>query len=136
MTNPKIYEDVEQWESRQLGADEAYVKKSATTSEELDATLGLKPISIRLQQGMIDDLKAIAALHGIGYQPMIKQILARFIESEQKMLANELSTRNPERAGKTAESQNTGRLITKQEAMTNKDIEAAKSNETLTEIQP
>ena len=27
MTNPKIYEDVEQWESRQLGADEAYVKK-------------------------------------------------------------------------------------------------------------
>ena len=39
---------------------------------------------------MIDDLKAIAALHGIGYQPMIKQILARFIESEQKMLANEL----------------------------------------------
>ena len=90
MTNPKIYEDVEQWESRQLGADEAYVKKSATTGEELDATLGLKPISIRLQQGMIDDLKAIAALHGIGYQPMIKQILARFIESEQKMLANEL----------------------------------------------
>lgn len=90
MTNPKIYEDVEQWESRQLGADEAYVKKSATTGEEIDAALGLKPISIRLQQGMIDDLKAIAALHGIGYQPMIKQILARFIESEQKMLANEL----------------------------------------------
>ena len=35
MTNPKIYEDVEQWESRQLGADEAYVKKSATTGEEI-----------------------------------------------------------------------------------------------------
>ena len=90
MNTPEIYKDVEQWESRQLGADEAHVKKSDATGEAIDAALGLKPISIRLQQSMIDDLKAIAALHGIVYQPMIKQILARFIEGEQKMLANEL----------------------------------------------
>ncbi|MFV2030844.1 hypothetical protein [Neisseria sp. S1] len=90
MTNPKFYDDVEKWENREFGADEAYVKKSALTGEVLDAALGLKPISIRLQQDMIDDLKAIASLHGIGYQPLIKQILARFIEGEQKMLANEM----------------------------------------------
>ncbi|MDO4640789.1 MAG: hypothetical protein Q4A84_03675 [Neisseria sp.] len=90
METEKFYEDLAQWESRELGADETFARKSAVTGEEMDAALGLKPISIRLQQGMIDDLKAIAALHGIGYQPLIKQILARFIESEQKMLANEL----------------------------------------------
>ena len=33
---------------------------------------------------MIDELKAIAARDGIGYQPLIKQVLARFIEEEQK----------------------------------------------------
>jgi hypothetical protein len=33
---------------------------------------------------MIDELKAIAARDGIGYQPLIKRVLARFIEEEQK----------------------------------------------------
>jgi hypothetical protein len=32
---------------------------------------------------MIDELKAIAARDGIGYQPLIKRVLARFIEEEQ-----------------------------------------------------
>ena len=50
----------------------------------IDKALGLKAISIRLQTNMIDELKAIAARDGIGYQPLIKRVLARFIEEEQK----------------------------------------------------
>lgn len=88
--NPEFHKDTEQWESRELGASEEHVRKSAVDTAAMDEALGMKLISIRMQQSMIDDLKAIAALHGIGYQPLIKQILARFIESEQKMLANEL----------------------------------------------
>lgn len=86
----EMHKDTEKWESRELGASETYARRADIDLNALDESLGLKPISIRLQQGMIDDLKAIAAFHGIGYQPLIKQILARFIESEQKMLANEM----------------------------------------------
>ena len=50
--------------------------------ESIDEALGLKAISIRLQTSMIDELKAIAARDGI--QPLIKRVLARFIEEEQK----------------------------------------------------
>lgn len=85
-----LHQDTEQWEKRELGASEAHVKRADADMAVIDEALGLKPISIRLQQGMIDDLKAIAAFHGVGYQPLIKQVLARFIESEQKLLANEL----------------------------------------------
>ena len=74
--------DTDQWEARELGASEAYVKPS--TLDGVDEALGLKAISIRLQTSMIDELKAIAARDGIGYQPLIKQVLARFIEEEQK----------------------------------------------------
>ncbi|STZ76848.1 hypothetical protein [Bergeriella denitrificans] len=86
----ELHKDTEQWENRELGASEAHVRRADVNLNALDEALGLKPISIRLQQGMIDDLKAIAAFHGIGYQPLIKQVLARFIEGEQKKLANEL----------------------------------------------
>lgn len=78
------YEDTEQWGSRKLGASETFVQKSQVADSSIDEALGLKPISIRLPQGMIDDLKAIAALHGIGYQPLIKKVLNCFIENEHK----------------------------------------------------
>ena len=74
--------DTDQWEARELGASEAYVKPSALDGKTVDEALGLKAISIRLQTSMIDELKAIAARDGI--QPLIKQVLARFIEEEQK----------------------------------------------------
>lgn len=74
--------DTDQWEARELGASEAYVKPS--TLDGVDEAPGLKAISIRLQTSMIDDLKAIAARDGIGYQPLIKRVLERFIEEEQK----------------------------------------------------
>ena len=75
--------DTDQWETRELGASEAYVKPS--TLDGVDEALGLKAISIRLQTSMIDDLlKAIAARDGIGYQPLIKRVLARFIEEERR----------------------------------------------------
>ena len=80
---PDYYHDTDQWEARELGASEAYVKPSTLDGKAVDETLGLKAISIRLQTSMIDDLKAIAARDGIGYQPLIKRVLARFIEEEQ-----------------------------------------------------
>lgn len=82
-------DNTEQWESRELGTSEEHVRKSTVDAAAVDEALGLKPISIRMQKGMIDDLKAIAALHGVGYQPLIRQILARFIaEADSAMTIN------------------------------------------------
>lgn len=51
--------------------------------------LALQAISIRLPKALIQDLKDIAQLNGLGYQPLIKQILNRFVDAEKRMLANE-----------------------------------------------
>lgn len=73
----------EQWESGALGRDADHVRRaSADVEAELDRTLAMKLVTMRLPVPMIDALKAIATFHGIGYQPMIRDLLGRFIKSE------------------------------------------------------
>ncbi|EHK90613.1 hypothetical protein [Aggregatibacter actinomycetemcomitans] len=79
----------EQWENGTLGRDEKFVKKSGRTRQDLDEKLALQPISIRLPKELIQDLKDIAQINGLGYQPLIKQILNRFVDAEKKIMANE-----------------------------------------------
>lgn len=96
-----IESTTEAWEERQLGADEAFVEICDEFDEKAaDEALELKMISIRLQQSLIDDLKAIAEINGIGYQPLIRQILNRFADAEKKKLLrekqSELKDSNPD----------------------------------------
>ncbi|RMD67690.1 MAG: hypothetical protein D6819_10970 [Gammaproteobacteria bacterium] len=80
----------EAWETRRLGAEEAFVAVAGPEVEEaVERAAGTKLISIRMSQRMIDDLKFIAMQHGLGYQTLMKQSLARFIEAEKKLLWNE-----------------------------------------------
>lgn len=66
-----------------LGQDEAFVKKASDDTElQLDNALGLQMISIRLQKSLIEDLKAIAQANGIGYQPLMRDVLSKFARSE------------------------------------------------------
>lgn len=80
----------EKWESGELGRDEQFVQRSEdhTLESSIDEMLALQLISIRMPQNLLQDLKDIARLHGLGYQPLIKQILTRFVEGEKKMIAN------------------------------------------------
>lgn len=64
-----------------------YEVATAQESAALDDALGLKSISIRLQNKLIDDLKTIAKVNGIGYQPLIRILLTRFAESELRQIA-------------------------------------------------
>ena len=48
----------------------------------MERTLAMKLVSIRLPIPMIDALKAIAQFHQIGYQPMVRDLLSRFVASE------------------------------------------------------
>ena len=82
----KIVDHDDAWESREVGADEQHVEVAPDISKELDAALDLHPISIRLQKPLVENLKALAHLHGLGYQPLIRQILTRWVDSELKQM--------------------------------------------------
>lgn len=85
-----IYADVEAWESGALGQDESHVERvDASFDLNLDSALNLQPISIRLQKSLIEDLKLISLAHGIGYQPMIRDVLLKFAECEIKQIVND-----------------------------------------------
>ncbi|WP_116919361.1 hypothetical protein [Tamilnaduibacter salinus] len=92
----------EAWEDGSLGCEEEFVSVSTNVDEDtLDAAADLKPISIRRQQSLIDDYKRIAEINDIGYQPLIRQVLKRFADSEKKRLLREraVELRDPEDNG-------------------------------------
>ncbi len=84
----------EPWDTGELGRDEQYAKRATPEKESaVDEALGLHLISIRLQNRMIDDLKFIAKAHGVGYQPLIRDILDRFIVHEYKAIVRDVQAR-------------------------------------------
>lgn len=77
-----------------VGLDEAHVAVAqAALSMGIDDALDLQPISIRLQKDLLENLKALAKLNGLGYQPLIRQVLTRWVDCELK---NMLRTRAEE----------------------------------------
>lgn len=75
----------EQWESGQLGRDEACVSvASAEVEARVNQATAMKLVTMRLPVNLIEALKFIAQHHGIAYQPMIRDLLGRFAVSEYK----------------------------------------------------
>lgn len=94
-TQESIFDDVSQWESRKLGADESFVK-SKGMSTKLKNLLNnrtsqkMQMISIRLPSTLIDDLKNIGEVEGIGYQALSREILQRFVDAEHRKKFNDV----------------------------------------------
>ena len=89
--NPKIESTEEAWESGELGRDEKYARVSKSVDEKaIDEGLGLIPVTIRLQQSLVEDIKFIAELNGIRYQPLMRQVLTRFANCELKRITRDL----------------------------------------------
>lgn len=87
----KILGTDEAWETGELGEDETHAIPADSVYQSevelaINASLGLKMISIRLEEGLIEDFKQIAALNGIGYQPLMRQALKRFADNEKKRI--------------------------------------------------
>ncbi|MBX8470614.1 MULTISPECIES: hypothetical protein [unclassified Pseudomonas] len=83
-------DNVELWDNRELGASEEHVG-AVNLNLEIDESLGLQAISIRLQKDLLKNLKSIASYYDVGYQPMIRDLLNRFAESEiKKILRDQL----------------------------------------------
>lgn len=75
------------WDDGKLGREDEFVKiADDIKSQAIDDALELQMISIRLQKSLIEDMKMIAKINGLGYQPLIKQILKRFVDGEKKMM--------------------------------------------------
>ena len=70
-----------------IGLDESHIAVApAEISAGIDEALGLQPISIRLQKDLLDNLKELAKLNGLGYQPLIRQVLTRWVDCELKSI--------------------------------------------------
>lgn len=88
----KIAGTPEAWEEGSLGQEEEFVRVSKNVDDTaLNTAAGLQPISIRLQKKLIEDLKMIAEINGIGYQPLIRQVLKRFADAEKRRILRERS---------------------------------------------
>lgn len=76
----RIKDTTEAWDSRALGADEERVGIASQDHESaLDDALELQSISIRLPKQLINQYKLIAHFHKIGYQPLMRDVMARFV---------------------------------------------------------
>ena len=68
-----------------VGIEEQYIAVAPEAiTASIDDSLGLQPISIRLQKDLLDNLKELAKLNGLGYQPLIRQVLTRWVDCELK----------------------------------------------------
>jgi predicted DNA binding CopG/RHH family protein len=88
----KIPASDEAWDSGELGKDKTHAKKVRIPAEHRarqDEGLDLQLISIRMPKSLIEDLKKIASLNNMGYQPLARQALTRFVTGELKRIARD-----------------------------------------------
>lgn len=94
MKNIRDYENEtwDEWDNGDLGRDEQFVEACAVVDEKvIDDALELQSINIRMPRELLDDLKRIALINNIGYQPLMKQVLQRFVTSEMKIILRDLA---------------------------------------------
>lgn len=56
----------------------------------VDKATAMKLVTMRLPIPLVEALKAIAEHHGIGYQPMVRDLLPRFALSEYRVMQQEV----------------------------------------------
>lgn len=77
----------EAWETGALGRSDAHARKtSKEVAQQIDDALGLQAISIRLPKSTIEAYKNLAKLHGVGYQPLMRDAICRWADAELKMM--------------------------------------------------
>ena len=116
MKNEKIIGVAEAWETGALGQSaEHVVRASPELCQQIDDSLGLQMISIRLPKELIEEFKLIAQYHKLGYQPLMRDALKRFAESEFKRITaltiNERIADEQQAKAKTNSSRGTERDV-------------------------
>jgi len=84
----KITGTEQAWETGKLGRDMDHAEPAdPELQKQINESLGMQSISIRLQTELIDEFKLIAKLRGIGYQPLMREALQLFAQAELKQIA-------------------------------------------------
>jgi hypothetical protein len=83
--SPRLYE-TGPWEELDPDLEALCVTAPQDEAEQVKRALGLQMVSMRLQPQLISNLKKIADYYGIGYQPMIRDLLNRFAISEIRQI--------------------------------------------------
>ncbi len=79
--------DHERWDNGELGASAEHIGFVSDEEERaIDDGLGLQLISIRLGKPLIEQLKALAKLEGLGYQPLVRQVLTKYVRDNDHKL--------------------------------------------------
>jgi predicted DNA binding CopG/RHH family protein len=103
MAKAKVKDTDRAWDARELGADDAYVEVADQAHEDaLNTSLELQSISIRLPKQLIEHYKLIAHFHGVGYQPLMRDVMTRFVPGALKEIF-EAEKEKAEKASKNAE---------------------------------
>ena len=85
MATSKILKTTEACDDGILEREEKYVVVADEFHDAaLDAALELRAISIRLPKQLIEQYKLIGHFHGVGYQPLMRDVLLRFVPSALK----------------------------------------------------
>ncbi len=81
----------ESLDEERLGRDELFVKvASRRVAKEIDNALDLQMISIRLSKDLIQTFKLLGLKNGMGYQPLMREVLERFADNELKIIAKNI----------------------------------------------
>ena len=89
MKKVKIQNTADSWESGEFGRDIKYAKAvDRKIGIQIDDALGLQMISIRLEKDLIESYKLLGTKYDMGYQPLMREALKRFVEGEFKLIAS------------------------------------------------
>jgi hypothetical protein len=90
MKKVRTYNTADAWESGELGRDIKYARAvDKKLGSQVDEALGLQMISIRLEKDLIESYKLLGTKYDMGYQPLMREALKRFVEGEFKLIASE-----------------------------------------------
>ena len=85
MTTTSKQDVPEAWDDHMVDSDMDYAVAAAPEHEEaLDEALGMQSISIRLPRQLIEHYKLIAHVHKVGYQPLMRDVMARWVPNALK----------------------------------------------------
>ena len=97
----------EAWESGELGQSLEHVRVAPSKlASEIDDALGLQMISIRLDKELIDMFKLLGGKYQMGYQPLMREALKRFVDGELKMVALDALEKQSLARSKSKDEQN------------------------------
>lgn len=82
----------ELWDSKQLGASAEHAHAASEEQQQaLDDATGLQLLSIRMPKALIEQIKQLARLEGLGYQPYMRQVMIKHVRENDYKLEQLLS---------------------------------------------